>query len=75
MYKKMIFGILLTLIGVAFSLFCFIHAAMNPWDYNGITGIWGSFLGTDMLFPFILALLVMCVGLALCYLDAYGKNK
>ena len=49
MTKKMIFGLLLTLVGMAFSLFCFIQAAIHPWDYNGIDGLWGSFLGTGML--------------------------
>ncbi|HIR68658.1 MAG: hypothetical protein ACLUGG_04880 [Oscillospiraceae bacterium] len=75
MTKKMIFGLLLTLVGMAFSLFCFIQAATHPWDYNGIDGLWGSFLGTGMLFPFILAMAVMCGGLVICYLEAYPKNK
>lgn len=75
MSKKMIFGVLLTLIGGAYSLFCFIQAAIHPWDYNGIDGLWGSFLGTHMLFPFLLALAVMCAGLAVCYREAYPKNK
>ena len=66
MTKKMIFSLLLTLIGMDFSLFCFIQAA---------THLWGSFLGTGMLFPFILAMAVMCGGLVICYLEAYPKNK
>ncbi len=75
MTKKMIFGLLLTLVGMAFSVFCFIQAATHPWDYHGIDGLWGSFLGTGMLFPFILAMAVMCGGLVICYLEAYPKNK
>ena len=51
MNKKMVLGVLLSLIGAAYSLFCFIHAATHPWDYNGIDGLLGSFLGTHMLFP------------------------
>lgn len=56
-------------------LILFYSAATHPWDYNGIDGLWGSFLGTGMLFPFILAMAVMCGGLVICYLEAYPKNK
>ena len=40
--KKFIFALLLTGIGFAFSLFCFIYAACNPWTYNGIDGLLGE---------------------------------
>ena len=75
MNKKMVLGVVLSLIGAAYSLFCFIHAATHPWDYNGIDGLLGSFLGTHMLFPFILAMAVLCGGLAVCFREAYPKNK
>ena len=38
-----------------FSSFCFIYAVMNPWNYNGINGLLGSFLGTQTLVPFIIS--------------------
>ena len=46
MTPKLLCGLLLTLVGLVFSSLCFIYAVMNPWNYNGINGLLGSFLGT-----------------------------
>ena len=75
MDKKMIFGLLLTVIGLVFSAFCFIYATIHPWNYNGISGLLGSFLGTDTLIPFILSMIVMLAGLAICFLRAFRADK
>ena len=55
MAPKLLCGLLLTLVGLVFSSFCFIYAVMNPWNYNGINGLLGSFLGTQTLVPFIIS--------------------
>ena len=73
MDKKMVCGVLVTIIGLVFSIFAFAYAAMNPWDYNGIDGLLGSLLGTQMLTPLILALTVMLAGLGYCFWCAYRK--
>lgn len=74
MNKKMIFGMLLTVIGAVFTLFCFAYAVSHPWSYNGIDGLLGSFLGTHTLIPFLLSLTVMTAGVAICGWEAYrGK--
>lgn len=73
MNKKMAFGILITIIGLVFSAFCFIYAVMHPYNYDGIEGLFGAFLGTDTLFPFIIATIVMCVGIIICFWEAYRK--
>lgn len=73
--NKMLFGVLITTIGLVFSAFSFIYAAMNPWEWNGIGGLLGSFLGTHMLIPFIIGMLIMIVGLVLCFLESYCKCK
>ena len=75
MNNKMICGVLVTLIGLVFSAFCFIYAALNPWDYNGIDGLLGSFLGTRLLIPFVISTAIMCIGLVLCFITAYRKEK
>ena len=49
MAPKLLCGLLLTLVGLVFSSFCFIYAVMNPCNYNGINGLLGSFLGTQTL--------------------------
>ena len=74
MNKKMICGVLLAVIGLVYSAFCFIYAAMNPCIYNGIGGLKGAFLGSDMLLPFILSTAVMWIGLLLCFIEAYQKH-
>lgn len=45
MAPKLLCGLLLTLVGLVFSSFCFIYAVMNPCNYNGINGLLGSFFG------------------------------
>ena len=55
MAPKLLCGLLLTLVGLVFSSFCFIYAVMNPCNYNGINGLLGSFLGTQTLVPFIIS--------------------
>jgi len=72
--KRMIFGILLALIGLVYSFFCFLWAVKNPWYYNGIDGILGSFLGTGTLLPFILSLLLLIIGTAVCCCEAFRKK-
>ncbi|MGM9662021.1 MAG: hypothetical protein ACI3WR_02890 [Oscillospiraceae bacterium] len=75
MSNKMVLGVLITLIGLVFSSFSFIYAAMNRWVSNGIGGLLGSFLGTHLLIPFIIATVVMLIGLAICFVEAYRKDK
>ena len=72
--KKMLFGALLTVIGLVFSAFSFIWAAANPWNYNGIDGLLGSFLGTGMLAPFIISFLLMTGGLVIVWYETYIRK-
>jgi hypothetical protein len=75
MNSKIVFGVLLTIIGFVFSAFSFIWAALNPWDWNGISGLLGSFLGTNMLIPFVIGTIVMLIGLLICFVEAFHKGK
>jgi sterol desaturase/sphingolipid hydroxylase (fatty acid hydroxylase superfamily) len=75
MSSKMVFGVLLTIIGLVFSAFSFIWAALNPWEWNGISGLLGSFLGTHMLIPFVIGTIVMLIGLLICFKEAFRKGK
>lgn len=72
--KKTIFGVLVTVIGLTFSIITFTYAALHPWNYDGIDGLLGSFLGTHMLVPFIISVIVMMVGLIIVWCEAYRKN-
>ena len=73
--QKIIFGMLLTFIATLFALCTFIIAALQPWNYNGIGGLLGSFLGTHMLVPFIISMSIMCLGLAICAKEACSTKK
>lgn len=75
MDKKMTCGIMLTVIGFVYSVICFIHTLLHPWNYEGIEGILGSLLGEDTLFPFVLSLAVMVWGLSICFWRAFREEK
>ena len=75
MDKKMVFGVLLTVVGLFFSAFCFIDAVLNPCVYNGVDGLLGAFYGRDTLIAFIISLVVMIVGLVVCFLRAFREKK
>ena len=72
--KKMVCGVLVTVVGLVFSAFCFFYTVMNPCNYNGTGGLMGAFLGADTLIPFIISTAVMCAGLLLCFIEAYRKQ-
>ena len=72
--KKFVFGAFIMMLGLLFAAFSFIFAALNPWDYNGITGLFGSLLGTQMLIPFIVSLIIMVTGLTICWYEAYRRK-
>ncbi len=75
MAPKLLCGLLLTLVGLVFSSFCFIYAVMNPCNYNGINGLLGSFLGTQTLVPFIISTAAMCAGLILCFYVTFAASS
>ena len=72
--KRFIFGITLTVIGLVYSTPCFLWAVVKPWTWNGIGGLLGSFLGTDTLIPFILATMLMVLGLLISGMEAFHKK-
>ena len=57
MAPKLLCGLLLTLVGLVFSSFCFIYAVMNPWALTAC-----ELLGTQTLVPFIISTAAMCAG-------------
>lgn len=74
--KRFICGVMLVVIGFIISAFCFIYAVMNPWNYNGITGLRGAFLGTNTGTPFVISITTMVIGLLICFYEAYiSKNR
>ena len=74
MEPKLLCGLLLTLVGLVFSSFCFIYAVMNPWNYNGINGLLGSFWVPNAGAVHHLHS-GMCAGLILCFYVAFHKDN
>lgn len=75
MMKRFIFGVILVVIGFTISAFCFVYAVMNPWIYNGISGLMGSFLGTHTGIPFVISTIILVIGLFICFYEAYISEK
>ena len=73
--KRMVFGVLLTVIGFVFFAFCLIHALLNPVILNGVGGLLSALIHHGTLVPFILSSGVMCSGLAICGWEAFRNDK
>lgn len=73
--NKMVFGALLTLIGLTFSVFSLIYAALNPWNMNGMDGLLASLIGTNMWVLLFVAIVIMIWGLVICFKEAYPNAK
>ena len=74
--KRFIFGMMLVAMGFILSAFCFIYAVMNPVNFNGIGGLRGAFLGTYTGNPFIFSMIILLIGLAICFYESYiSKEK
>lgn len=74
--NKMIYGALLTLIGLTFSGLSFIYAAMNPCFFSeNMDGIVASLIGTDIWVLLLVAMVIMIRGLIICFKEAYPDIK
>lgn len=73
--KRFLFGTMLVVIGFLSTSFCFIYAVIHPWVYNGITGLRASFLGTNTGIPFIISIIILIIGLSICFYEAYLSPK
>ena len=72
--KRFLFGIVLTVVGLAYSLFCFIWAVREPWYYKGVSGVFGSLLGNELMTPFLFFSLLLFLGLVICCAEAYRRK-
>lgn len=72
--RTMILGITWQVIGFfgAIALICI--AALQNWDYNGITGLLGALFGMELLIPLIVCVLFFIVGIVLCFWNINKNN-
>lgn len=57
--------------GLIWVIALVIVAVFNSWDYNGITGLMGSLLGTGTMSKFILFCVMGLISVAICAYEAY----
>ncbi len=67
----MILGVMLFSGGLIGVVALLVVAAFNPWDYNGITGLTGSLLGTGTMPAFVFFCALGLLGAAICVHQAY----
>ena len=72
--KHLMFGIMLTVVGLSYSLVCFSQALSNPWYVGDTGGIFNTFGELQITFPFLLALTLMLVGLVITLFETYRKR-
>jgi ABC-type Fe3+ transport system permease subunit len=75
MDKKMITGVLMTIMGFVVSLVCFIYVLIAEETTYGGIGLFNIFIETGTLIPFIVSAVVMCIGLVLCFMEAYQERR
>ena len=69
--KKMVCGILVTVIGLSFSLLSLIYALVSS---DGIPSIYSSMYVTDTLGILCISIITMLCGLSICLLEAYKET-
>jgi hypothetical protein len=72
--KKMLFGVVLLLCGITWMVVLTALSVVHPWDYNGITGLYGFLLGSKTIYVFILATIMSVTGLGICFYEAYIRK-
>lgn len=71
--KKFLFGLILVLIGFAFSFISFYYVINNPCVVNGKEGLYVTFVHNHLLIPFLLSSLVCLCGIFICWYESYKK--
>lgn len=77
--RKMMCGVLLVIVGLVFSAVDIVCGALcgGSYSYNGnqFFGILGALLATHLVVPLIISLVILILGLGLCFLLAFrGKQ-
>ncbi len=72
--KKMLFGMFLTTISAIYSLVLLVTATDHPVTYNGADGLYANLRGNGLFVPFLVSVVLVFVGIALCMIEAHRKN-
>lgn len=60
--KKLITGLAWQAIGLFGAIMCICEAAQHNWTHNGISGIRGSLLGTRLMLPVLVCVVLFIAG-------------
>ena len=71
--KALILGLAWQAMGFLGAMIILCAAAPHSWDYNGITGILGSWLGMELMLPLIFCAALFGIGAFFCYKGMQGK--
>lgn len=72
--KRLLFGIMLSIVGLSYSLICFHGIVSNPWICNSGEGLLSAFLETGTLLPYLLSSGLLLLGILLTLMEAYGRK-
>lgn len=72
--KRAHFGTMLFLVGSIGFLILRLYLSQYPCIYNGIGGTYGSLLGRDLMFPYIVFCAFGLIGLVICVYEAFIRE-
>lgn len=72
--KRLLFGIMLSMVGLSYSLICFYGAVSNPWYGCGENGLLSAMLEAGTILPFFISISLLLLGLLLTLLEAYRRK-
>lgn len=73
--EKIIFGLLLTIIGLKYSIFCLAYAALESIVYFNLNGLWDALLERNTMILFLVSCAIMLLGLGICFRQAFKKER
>lgn len=69
--KKIITGVVMSVLGLLGTIVLITIAALNPFNINGMDGLLVSLKGNDILFAFLCYLSLGAVGIIICIYESY----
>lgn len=69
------FGIMLFLLGSIGYLVLSLYLSMHHFNYNGMTGIYASLLGNELLVPYIIFCAMGIIGFIICVYETFFTRK
>lgn len=73
--KRLFIGALVFSWGMIGVLVLTVLAALNPWDYNGISGMRGALLGMGITKPYVIFIIMAVIGMAMCIYEGFIRKS